>query len=704
MKVLQILPSLELGGVERGVIDLARAMKKRGHESVVVSSGGELVAELQKMGVPHYTLPVHQKSPLSLMLVGKIARILRQERVDVIHARSRVPAWLAWFAARQAGIPFVTTCHGHYATHAASRVMGWGSRVIVISRAIGRHMIDDFHVSPDRIRLIHRGVDLAQFSFRPRSAQRPRPQFRIVNMGRLSPIKGQIEFLKAVHLLRHRLQNVEVWLVGSEGRSGKEKYTREILEVVRQLGLESCVKLLGTRRDIHEILAQADLLVLSTLVPEAFGRVLIEAGAVGTPVLSTAVGGVMDIIESGENGLLVPPGDTEAMANAMAGMLTQPDRAAQMARRLREKVEREFSLERMAEKTLEVYEECKRRRKILVIKLGAMGDLILSIPSLRMIRRRFPEATLVLLADRPLIPLVSPSPYLDELIPVDRQRLSNLSYLLKVAKRVRKEGFDLSLDLQNNKWTHLIAALAGVRERYGFRRGRFGFLLNRPDRTFEVRESPVRHQFRIVSKLGVRVFDESLELWPEEDSVRRVRDWLGITDGMAPGRFVGFVLGSSPKRPTKRWPVAHFIQLARRLKRELPCRIVLVGSPEDRGEADAFMEKAGEGVLDLVAKTSLPDLVALVRELDVIVTGDTAPLHVAMAVKTKAVALFGSTDPKRHVPPGHEVAVFYRNLPCQPCYQGTCQIEETLACLTHISADEVFEAVKKQSSLVAEVS
>jgi glycosyltransferase involved in cell wall biosynthesis len=146
MKVLQILPSLQVGGVERGVIDLARAMKKKGEDTVVISSGGELVAELQKTGIPHYTLPVHQKSLFSLSLVPKIMEVIQRERVDIVHARSRVPAWLAWLAARRTGTPFVTTCHGYYARHPLSTVMGWGKRVIVISNVIGRHMIDDFHV------------------------------------------------------------------------------------------------------------------------------------------------------------------------------------------------------------------------------------------------------------------------------------------------------------------------------------------------------------------------------------------------------------------------------------------------------------------------------------------------------------------------------------------------------------------------------
>lgn len=695
MKTLQILPSLEVGGVERGVIDLARAMKKRGEEMVVISSGGPLVAELQKMAVPHYQLPVHKKSLFSLFVIPRIVEIIEKERIDLVHARSRVPGWLAWFAARKARRPFMTTCHGYYSHHPLSWIMGWGKRVIVISTVIGRHMIDDFRVSPERIRLVHRGVDLSQFGnvkkIEGSSAKRP---FRIINVGRLSPIKGQLEFLKAVHELKTKIGPLEVWLVGSEHKS-KTKYTELLQRTIQQLNLGSTVQMLGTRRDVPELLAKADLLVLSTLVPEAFGRVIIEAGAVGTPVVATALGGVLDIIDSGKNGLLVTPGNPSEMSDAMQQILSDKKKAKQYAENLRQKVHEQFSLEKMTDETLKVYREVLAEKKILVMKLGALGDLVLAIPSLRMIRERYPEAHLSVLVDRKLSVLVSNCPYINEVIPVDRDELSKMSYLFKTARRLRKEGFDISVDLQNSKWTHLLAFLGGVRERYGFSRGFSGRFLNHPDATFENADSPIKHQFRILSRLGVRKLDEKLELWAEPASETRIQLLL------APGRHgsfkhtVGFVLGSSPKWLTKRWPIESFQALAKKITQELKCRVLLIGSPSD-GVTGQELESIA-GVMNLIGKTSLEDLVPLMREVDVLVTGDTAPLHVAAAACTKIVALFGSTDPKRHMPPGISSQVFYKNLPCQPCYGGNeCKNSENLACLKQIGVQEVFNAVERQ--------
>src|SRR3989338_4209596 len=321
MKIAQILPHLDVGGVETGTVDLAKALKKRGDQPYVISNGGVLVEELVKAGIPHLKLPVHQKSITSLRLVREIADFLERERIDIIHARSRVPAWLAYMAVRRTHCDFVTTCHGYYSKHFFSRVMGWGKRVIVISHSIGRRMIDDFGVPPERITLIHRGVDLGRYSFLPHKYDKPKAgPFKIINVGRITPIKGHQEFIRAVHLLSKRLQNLEVSIVGAPDED-KESYFRDLKLTVDRLGLGSVIKFLGTRRDVPELLQAADLLVLSSKIPEAFGRVLIEAGAVWTVVAASRIGGILDVIDENKTGLLFSPENFEEMAVVMEKLL-----------------------------------------------------------------------------------------------------------------------------------------------------------------------------------------------------------------------------------------------------------------------------------------------------------------------------------------------------------------------------------------------
>ncbi len=693
MKVLQILPALELGGVERGTVDLARALKLKGIEVVVISEGGALVQELEREKIPHYTLPVGKKSLFSLSLVPRLVEIIQKERIDLVHARSRVPGWIAWLASRKAGVPFVTTCHGYYSKHPLSRVMGWGRKVIVPSHVIARHMIEDFGVAPERIVRIPRGVDLSQFPYHSAKYQGPAPKtFRVVNLGRFSPIKGQLEFLRAVHRVRQRGISLEVWLAGSEGK-GKTRYTEKIQETIHQLGLEKSVKLLGARRDVPQLLAEADLLVLSSLVPESFGRVLIEAGAVGTACIATRLGGALEIIEDGKDGLLVPPRDEEAMAEAIVRLLQNRNEAREMAHRLREKVEREFSLEQMAQKTLEVYQELKEEKRILVIKLGALGDIILAVPSLRMIRKKFPSARVSLLVDSRFAPVISGCPYINEIIPLDRSKTQSWLWLARFAKRLRRETFDFSIDFQNTKRTHLLAFLAGIPVRYGFRRGVFGKLLNHPDLNFNANDSPVRHQFRLLARVGINQLDEKLELWPDPESEASIESWLQEQGVNGDSKLVGLAIGSSPRWATKRWPAESFRFLAQRLEKELHCRVILIGSADDEPLAREFPKNSS--ILNAVGRTSLGELKVLIKQMSLLVTGDTAALHMAAALGVPAVALFGPTDPHRHVPEGSAVTVLSRRLPCQPCYKGTCHYSEPLACLKRISVEEVFEAVRK---------
>ncbi len=700
MKVLQILPALELGGVERGTVDLARSFKARGIGTVVISSGGTLVQELQKEGIPHYTLPVARKSIFSLALMPRVVEIIRKERVDLVHARSRVPAWIGWLASRKAGVPFVTTCHGYYSNHFLSRVMGWGKRVIVPSKVIARHMIEDFGVPLDRLVLVPRGVDLSQFPFSPDKYDGPAPKvFKVLNLGRFSPIKGQLEFLRAIHEVRQRGFRVEAWLAGSEGE-GKTSYTRRIKETVRHLGLEKNVKLLGARRDVPELLREADLLVLSSLIPESFGRVLIEAGASGTVCIATRLGGALEILEDEKEGLLVPPRDELAMADAILRLLLNRGEAKAMADRLRKKVETKFSLEGMTEKTLEVYQKVKEEKRILVIKVGALGDVILVGPSLRMLRKKFPEAHLSLLVDSRFSPVLSGCPSLNEVLPLDREKFRSWIWLARLAKRLRREAFDISIDFQNTKRTHLLAFLAGIPDRYGFRRGILGRLLNHPDLSFQEPDSPIRHQFRILSRLGVNQLEEKLELWPDTGSEAKVLDWFH-EKGISPEeKIVGLAIGSSPRWATKRWPAEYFASLAERTVKTLGCRVVLIGSDEERAIGGAVREPSlPEGsVLDFVGRTSLRELVSLIKQLRVLVAGDTAPLHIATALGIPTVALFGPTDPRRHLVTANGTTVLMRRLPCQPCYKGTCHYSEPLACLARIGVEEVFQAVQKHLS------
>ncbi|MFC1674788.1 lipopolysaccharide heptosyltransferase II [Candidatus Omnitrophota bacterium] len=693
MNILQVLPELNVGGVETGTLDLAKYLIKAGDKAVVVSAGGTLVKELESFGALHYQLPVHRKSIASMIkTVPRLAEVIRKEKIDIVHARSRVPAWIAYFACRRSGAVLITTCHGYYSRHLFSRVMGWGKRVIVLSNVIGRHMIDDFGVSRERIRLVSRSVDLSRFRFISPD-KKDSKEFNVGIVGRITPIKGHQYFIKAMAMVLRSVPRLKVWIVGDAPRS-KESYKEQVQVLVRRLGLGHYTEFLGNQRDIPAIMAHLDLLVLATVTHEAFGRVIVEAQACGVPVVATRVGGVVDIIEDGKNGILVPPGDAAAIAEAAMKIFKDKARAKRLANNAHKKVQEKFSVELMVSNTMQVYNDALSNFKILVIKLGSLGDLILSTAALRSIKERFgKDHKITLLVSQECKDAVSGCPYIDQLLVCDfKKKDKGARGLWKLGSRIRSEGFDLVIDLQNNRKSHILASLAAAPKRYGYRNKKLGFLLNRGIEDDMPRAGPLAHQFRILEPLGIGLNDPALELWPSENDAEYV-DGLLTREWVAKGqRFIGINIGASRKWATKDWPLKHLVKLCKELSRR-DLRVVITGTADDSRVAEELAKSVKSAkLINACAKTSINQLASLIKRCSVYISPDSAPMHIAASQNTPFVALFGPTDPARHIVPAERSIVIRKDLACSPCYKSKCK---TVECMESISVEEVLEAVDK---------
>jgi len=237
--------------------------------------------------------------------------------------------------------------------------MGWGKLVMVISKSVEKRMTEDFKVPKEKIRLVYRGVDLTKYQYYPDKYDREKDYFTIINIGRLTPIKGQYEFMKAMKHVINKTKRVEIWIVGGR-KIGKTRYLDTLKNSAKELGIEKHVKFLGRRSDIPALLKKSDCLVLSTKIPEGFGRTVIEAGAIGTAICASDVGGIKEIIDNGVSGLLFPAGDEIGMSEAVIRMLNDVELRKRCARNLRKKVEQFFTLDKMAKATLSVYKEALR--------------------------------------------------------------------------------------------------------------------------------------------------------------------------------------------------------------------------------------------------------------------------------------------------------------------------------------------------------
>jgi len=708
MNVLQVVPRLNIGGVETGTVDMAKQLILNGHKAIVVSAGGRLVGELEKFGIRHYKLSVDKKSPFTMIrAIGALAKIIVEERADIVHARSRVPGWISYFAVRRARKAisgrtnsrfkkrpvFITTCHGYYRKHFFSRVMGWGDLVIVPSRIIGRHMMEDFKVPAERFRLIPRGVDISRFQYQdPRLAGKK--EFKIGMIGRITPIKGHLDFIQALSSVARSVPNVKAVIVG-ELPDENNNYLKEIRLLIRRLGLEDKVEFLGGRSDIPEIMKELDLVVFSSRYPEAFGRVIIESASSGVPCVATAVGAVSDIIEDEVTGLLVSPNDATGLAEKITRLLHDPELALTLARNAYQRTKENFTLLKMYNKTLSIYNEALNRTNILVIKLSAPGDVMLATPSFRAIRRRFTDCHITCLVGRAASEIVKNCPYFDDVMIYEmRNSHSGWRKLLHFAREAKTHNFDISIDLQNSGKTHFLSFLAGIPHRYGYDNGKLSFFLNNKVKDKKKIIPPVDHQFELLKLLDIEPSGEDyLELWPRKEDDKKIEKLLK-DHWIAPGQaLVAFNLGSGKKWASKRWGVEKFAELSNRIARELNGRVILTGIESELPLVREFLKLSSAKPVILTNKTSLMEMASLVKEVNLVISGDSAPLHVATAMGTPFIGLFGPTDYRRHLGPiKSKYKAIQKKCICAPCYNPVCKHP---SCMEKISVDEVFSAVKE---------
>ena len=368
--ILQVVPRLGIGGAERAVVDIARATIQAGGRALVVSEGGELATELLRAKASHVTMAVATKSPLAIWRHGgSLARLIRRRQVALVHARSRAPAWSALVAARRTGVPFVTTFHAPYnAGNALKRrynaVMAKGERVIAISNFVADHIRAQYGVGDERLRCIPRGIDAVGFDPAAVAPERVAALAARWNLpdglpvvmlpGRLARWKGQHILIRAMQLLD---SEVACLLVGVGG-GGHGGFRREIEAMIAAGGLAGRVVPIEGCHDMAAAYRLADVVVSASIEPEGFGRTVVEAQAMGVPVVATDHGGARETVENGVTGWLVPPADAAALAQAIATALALDEEArVRLAAVARERAVRLFARKTMCDATLAVYRE-----------------------------------------------------------------------------------------------------------------------------------------------------------------------------------------------------------------------------------------------------------------------------------------------------------------------------------------------------------
>ena len=366
--IVQILPALNHGGVERGTIEMAESIIRSGGRAIVISKGGLLESKLKRIGAEHFTLNVATKNPLKWFFIRKqVKTILKAVNADIVHVRSRVPAWIALNMAKNLKIKTVATIHGRFKAHNIFKryynsVMTKGDRIIAISKYIEKLTLSQFPKIKDKVTVIHRGVDIDLFSPKAVTAQRVINISEKLSLPDGAPVvmlparptgwKGTSVLIKAMGMIADR----EFVLVLLGAGDGSDEFIKKLSQELDQAGIAQKSRISPGISDMPAALMLADVVVMPSITPEPFGRVAVEASAMGCPVVAFGHGGAVESIVHGETGWLAKPVDPESLSNCISEALNLKRKQRQtLAIDAQNYVEQHFTSEKMCQSTISLY-------------------------------------------------------------------------------------------------------------------------------------------------------------------------------------------------------------------------------------------------------------------------------------------------------------------------------------------------------------
>jgi len=367
--ILQVVPSLVAGGVERGTIEVAKHLKNSGHIPIIISKGGPLISELIKLDIIHITMNSASKNPFIIWKNAKlISEVIKKYNVDLIHARSRAPAWSCYMAAKSTNTKFITTFHGiynisNYFKKYYNSIMTKGEKIIAVSDFVKTHLLKNYNVPEDKIVVIHRGVDHHHFdpnnnteiklSKTKEKYDIPKNTPILLLPSRMTSWKGHITLVQALGKLKHR--NFYCLMVGD--LSKHPNYTNRVKDLISSLKLQSKIQIFGNEADILSLYGISDIVLSTSIEPEAFGRTIIEGQAMEKLVIATKIGGAIETVINNQTGFHVKPSNSDDLAEKIDHCLSilGTDEAKVIQKAARQTVIDNFSIDLMLCKTLELY-------------------------------------------------------------------------------------------------------------------------------------------------------------------------------------------------------------------------------------------------------------------------------------------------------------------------------------------------------------
>ena len=370
--ILQVLPELNQGGVELGTIQIAEHLTNEGITNYVASLGGRMEYQLERLKVKHFKLPLKSKNPITILRnANKLAQIIKQEGINIVHARSRAPAWSAYLAAKKTKVHYVTTFHGTYGLgpcgikKAYNRIMTLGERVIVISTHIKEHVIKHYKVDEKKLAFVHRCVDVEKFDPQAVTQERlktmiekhniPTDKKLILLIGRLTRWKGQELLIDALAKLKSR-DDFHCIFTGDD--QGRTEYSSGLIQKINDYKMNSRFTFIKHTDDVPALMKACDIVVSASIEPEAFGRIAAEGEAMGKIVIASNIGGSLDNLKDKVTGFHFKSGDANDLAKKITHALDMDEQEIKkITTSAQNYIKENFTKQIMCDKTLKVYQD-----------------------------------------------------------------------------------------------------------------------------------------------------------------------------------------------------------------------------------------------------------------------------------------------------------------------------------------------------------
>ncbi|MEE9500048.1 MAG: glycosyltransferase family 9 protein [Candidatus Omnitrophota bacterium] len=673
MNILQTVSRLDRSDEAEDVIASTRFLTLNGHKVVVCSEKSERVREIDEVGARHYPVPFKPNIFLIPASIFKLSKVILKENIQIVHARDSVSSFIAFFASRFTERVFITTVYRFHKKTVFERTQFWAKHVICFSEDRARYFVTKGFITQNKICVIPPFVSVG--------TGRPSPTGDYFTIGAalplLSPEAAQ-NFIRIISILSRAIHKIKVFIIEGTPRYGKD-YVERLNLLIKRHSLNNIVTFLSQGHDDARLLSGLDLFMQVKCDEGNLERRLLQAQAHGVPIITTDVNRINDY---------------KKLASIVLDLYKNKNLRGRMADEGIKFVNEKCNIKKIMKSTVNLYENALSSRNILIIKIGASGDVILAVPSLRAIRRKFPKSKIKLLVGIDNKEIFMNSPFIDEIIVCDfRERDKGLAGLLGLARKLRTENFDIVVDLQNNKKSHILSFLSCAPKRYGYDNGKLSFLLNRKIKDVAPFIDPITHQSKVLGLLGIYNIDKRLELWPSKEDEAWADNFLKSHWIKTDTKLVAINIGSSPRWITKLWPPEYFAEVCNKLAKDFGIRAVLIGLEKRTTRIEKFLKHAKCKPINALARTNIPRLASLVKRSSLLLSSDSAPIHVATGVGTPYVAFFGPTDPERHLAPTENYTVIKKDLKCSPCYHTYCN--RGYMCMRSIKPDEVYEAVLK---------